>query len=148
MCRMEAFSPAWQAAHGISDGERIVCVDLDSIVVGSLDSLFDRDDPFVILQGIHTTNPCPYNGALWILRAGYRPDIANFGNWQGDDQEWLAHSIHAAPSFGPKNGVYGYQKPGWKTDRKLPSNACMVTFVAKDDPSRHLDIDWVRDNWK
>jgi hypothetical protein len=44
-------------------------------VTGPLDPLFDRKDDFTILQGINTTNPCPYNGSIWMLKAGARPEV-------------------------------------------------------------------------
>jgi hypothetical protein len=40
--RLRMFDPAWQAANGIEPGDRIVCMDLDLVVTGSLDELFDR----------------------------------------------------------------------------------------------------------
>jgi hypothetical protein len=33
-----------------------------------LDPLFDRDDEFTIMQGFNQTNPCPFNGSLWMFR--------------------------------------------------------------------------------
>jgi hypothetical protein len=63
--RSALFDPEWQARHGIEPGDRFVCLDLDLIVTGPLDGLFDRPEPFAILQGVNASNPCPYNGSVW-----------------------------------------------------------------------------------
>src|SRR5262245_57223052 len=49
--RLRMFSPRFQNYYCISPGTRIVCLDLDLIITGILDPLFDRTEPFVILQG-------------------------------------------------------------------------------------------------
>jgi hypothetical protein len=86
-------------------------MDLDLVVTGPLDALFDRPEPFVILQGVNAVNPCPFNGSLWMLEAGYRPDVWHefspelaakvpFHEFP-DDQAWLADMIPDAAGWGP-----------------------------------------------
>src|SRR5262245_49334841 len=62
LCRLRMFDPKWQAAHGVQRGDRLVCLDLDLIVTGVVDHIFDRPEDFVILGGANAANPCPYNG--------------------------------------------------------------------------------------
>lgn len=156
--RLRTFDPAWQAENGIEPGDRIVCLDLDLIVTGSLDGLFDREEPFVILQGVNSSNPCPFNGSLWMLEAGYRPDV-----WREfspelaekvpfyefpDDQAWLADMLPDAGSFGPEDGVYAFQKRGWPKGESLPRNAKVVCFPGWRDPSQYTRLDWVQQHWR
>lgn len=155
--RLRAFDPVWQAAMGILPGERIVNLDLDNVITGPLDGLFDRPEPFCILQGVNTANPCRYNGSLWMLRAGYRPDVwseftvekaaaitvAEFP----DDQRWFEYMMPDAGEFGPATGVYGFCKKGWPKGPNLPANARIVAFFGWRDPARFVAIDWVRKHW-
>lgn len=158
--RLRLFDPAWQAANGIEPGDRIVCMDLDLIVTGPLDELFDREEPFVILQGANAVNPCPFNGSLWMLRAGYRPDVWHefspelaakvpFHEFP-DDQAWLADMIPDAAGWtcGRESGVYAFQKRGWPKGEALPKDARMVAFPGWRDPSQYTRLDWVREHWR
>ena len=153
--RLRMFDPAWQ--DGIGADDRIVCLDLDMVVTGALDDLFDRPEPFVILQGVNSANPNPYNGSIWMLRKGYRPDVwADFSLKAAaavpfyafpDDQAWFHHKIPDAGAFGPKTGCYGFQKPGWPRGDALPANARLVAFFGKRDPVQFTHLDWVRRHW-
>lgn len=156
--RLRMFDPSWQAANGIDPGDRIVCMDLDLIVTGSLDGLFVRPDPFTILQNVNTSNPCEFNGSLWALDAGYRPDIWNefsldlaskiaFHSFP-DDQGWLWDMIPEAAAFGADDGVYAFQKKHWPKGEALPANACIVAFPGHRDPAKYTHLQWVKDNWK
>jgi hypothetical protein len=155
--RLRAFDPAWQAANDIEPGDRIVCLDLDLIITGSLNGLFDREEPFTILQGVNTSNPCPFNGSLWMLKAGYRPDVWHefspelaakivFDSFP-DDQAWFADMMPDAGSFGPEDGVYAFQKKGWPKGEALPKGARIVAFPGWRDPSQYTRLDWVQQHW-
>jgi hypothetical protein len=156
--RLRAFDPAWQARHGLAPGDRLVCLDLDLIVTGNLDGLFDRREPFAILQGVNSSNPCPYNGSVWALDVGYRPDVWSDFSLEAsakvphdsfpDDQAWFAHKLPDAGAFGPESGVYAFHKPGWPRGNALPRNARLVAFPGWRDPSGFTHLDWVRDSWR
>jgi hypothetical protein len=117
--RLRMFDPAWQEANGFRG--RLVCLDLDLVVTGPLDSLFDRPEPFVILQGVNASNPCPYNGSAMMLRAGAHPEVWSDFNLEAvkasaafefhDDQGWLHHKVPGAAGWGPGDGVYGWRDP-------------------------------------
>lgn len=156
--RLRAFDPFWQAEQGFMPGDRIVCMDLDLVVTGSLDGLFDRAEPFVILTGINSSNPCPYNGSLWMLRAGHRPDVWGDFSLEAaakvpfdsfpDDQAWMAHKLPDVGAFGPETGVYGFHKPGWPKGEALPKNASIVAFPGWRDPVGFQHLDWVKQHWR
>lgn len=158
--RLRMFDPEWQESIGVKEGDRLVCIDLDAIVTGPLDPLFARAEPFLILQGANSSNPCPYNGSLWMLRAGYRPDVWSDFSLDAaakmpfyafpDDQAWFHHKMPNENGWqvGKRSGVYAFQKPGWETGDNLPKDARLVCFPGRRDPEQFKHLYWVRDNWK
>ncbi len=156
--RLRMFDYGWQRNREIDD--RLVCLDLDMIITGPLDPLFDRPETFVILAGANSLNPCPYNGSVMMLRPGYNGHLfMNFSIEKAfqvkfyefpDDQGWIWHMLPDAATWqaGRKSGIYGYKKPGWPhhTDR-LPEQARIVAFPGHRQPKDFLRLDWVRDNW-
>jgi hypothetical protein len=155
--RLRMFDPEWQAEHKIVG--RLVCMDLDAIVTGPLDTLFDRPEEFVILRGGNASNPCPFNGSLQMLRAGARPDVWSDFSLKAagevpfyefpDDQAWLAAKMPDAAGWtvGPESGAYCFQKPGWPKGEALPADARFVAFPGWRDPSKFTHLDWVKRNW-
>lgn len=156
--RLRTFDLAWQAENGIKPGDHILCLDLDMVVTGQLDGLVYRAEPFVILQGVNSANPCRFNGSVWMLRAGYRPDVwSDFSLAKAkeigfyafpEDQRWMEYMIPDAGAWGPRDGVYGFQKPGWTTGNDLPAGAKLVAFFGKRDPSQFERLSWVRQHWR
>jgi hypothetical protein len=83
-------------------GERFVCMDLDCVIAGSLDPLFDVPDDFKMMIG---TAPKlrPYNGSMLLMTAGARPQVyteftperATLAgkHFLGSDQAWIAFSL-------------------------------------------------------
>jgi hypothetical protein len=155
--RLRMFDPAFQRHHGLKG--RVVCLDLDAIVTGPLDQVFDRDEDFVILQGANASNPCPYNGSLMSFRVGAHPDIwedfsldavkASPKHEFHDDQGWYWHKISDAAGWtaGPESGVYAFQKPGWPKGEKLPEDASLVVLPGWRDPAKFTHLDWVKEHW-
>ncbi len=159
-CRLRLFDPLWQLAVGIEEGDQIVSFDLDLIITGTLDPVFDRKEDFVILQGVNSSNPCPYNGSIFMLRAGEHEDVWNDFSIDKipkivsfefpDDQGWFHYKIPNAAAWGPSDGVYAFQKVGWPKGTDLPENAKIVAFPGWRDPSLPMfkDIPWIKANWK
>jgi len=158
--RMQLFDTAWQEELGIIKGNRIVSMDIDTVVTGQLDVLFNRPEPFTILQGINTTNPNPFNGSLWTVQAGYRPDawtdftleaFAKLSHHQAkpSEQDWMFHKFPDAAAWGPQDGVYGFKKRGWVggMEGALPDNAVLVTFPGRD-PAKYVEVPWIKKYWK
>lgn len=156
--RLRLFDPALQEKVCIKPGDRVVNLDLDLVVTGALDPLFNRKDDFTILQGINTTNPCPYNGSIWMLKAGARPDVWNDFSLAeanaktrihafADDQGWFEYKMPEAGAWGPPQGVYGFKKQGWPSGTTLPAGARVVAFPGWRDPSKFDRVEWIRENW-
>lgn len=157
--RLRLFDPEAQKASGILTGERIANLDLDLIVTGPLDPVFDRPEPFVILQGANSINPCNYNGSIFMLRAGAHPEVWRDFSFDAarrmpffefpDDQGWLWHKVPDAAGWkAGESGVYAFQKPGWPKGDDLPSDARIVAFPGWRDPAKFSHLDWVRQNWR
>lgn len=158
--RLRMFDQQWQFSRDIAPDDRMVCIDLDCVITGDLDPLFLRPDPFVILTGANAVNPCPFNGSLWMLRAGYRPDVWGDFSLEAaakipfyafpDDQSWFAHKIPDASAWqvGPRSGVYAFKKPGWPDGDALPKDARLVAFPGWRDPSKFGHLSWVKEHWR
>lgn len=156
--RLRLFDPAWQRNLGIVPGDRVVSLDLDLVVTGPLDALLDRKDDFTILQGINTSNPCPYNGSAWMLKAGARPDVWSDFSMDAaakvpfhafpDDQGWFWHKMPDAGAWRPDDGVYGFKKEGWPSGDELPAGAKVVAFPGWRDPSKFEHLNWIKKNWR
>jgi len=104
-------------------GGRFVCMDLDVVIAGSLDPLFDRRDDLVLFKG--TKPGRPYNGSMALIRAGCRPQVyeeftqtgaVEAGErFAGSDQAWLAHILGPGEAtWSEADGVYWYNR------RRLP----------------------------
>lgn len=157
--RLRMFDPAWQVQHKFSNaGDVLINVDIDTVVTGDLNPVVDRTEPFVIMQGANTANPCPYNGALILLQPGYASFVWDTFKTDApmpffeypDDQGWLHYTLPGAPGWvvGPEHGVYVFRKRGWpQGSDALPRGAKLVTFVRKH-PAELGHLDWVRENWR
>lgn len=135
--RLRLFAP--DAAETF--GERVVSIDLDTVIAGDLRPLFERSDDFVIWQDpFHAKQGC---GALWMLKTGSHPEvwngfdpdrspqIARGAGFMGSDQGYLSHRLFAAPRWTRADGVYSF-----RVDCKggLPKDARVVCFHGKTDP--------------
>lgn len=157
-CRLRMWDADWQERNFIDD--RLVCIDLDTVITGPLDDLFDRDEEFVIMQGGNASNPCPYNGALQMLCAGTNHHVWNNFSIEAasrapffefpDDQGWLSYQLPNAAGWkcGKESGVYVFRKPGWPEDDRLEDGAKLVTFSGWRNPEKFKDLSWVKEHWR
>jgi hypothetical protein len=157
LARLRMFDPEWQSANNIEG--RLVCLDLDTVITGPLDKLFDLQDSFVILQGANASNPCPYTGAMMMLRTGTHAEVwddfdlerlATIPKYEfADDQGWIAHKLPGAAGWkAGADGVYAFMKPGWPNKHGgLPDDARIVTFPGYRDPAQFKSLPWVQKHW-
>lgn len=157
-CRLVTFSTDWQRKLGLTIGDRVLVLDLDLVIVGNLRPLLERDQPFVILQGVNSpTHPTPYNGSVWLTTAGYRPDVWDDFSVEAaeklpkaefaDDQQWMFHKLPNAGAYTEKDGVWAFRKGAWEADTGLPANARIVAFPGRRDPSQFVNLPWLRRHW-
>lgn len=156
--RLKMFSDVLQKFMLVQD--RLVCLDLDTVITGPLDALFDRPEPLVVWQGANASNPCPYNCSVMMLRAGAHPEIWKDFSLEAaakipffefpDDQGWIAHKVPNAAGWkaGTQSGIYGFQKPGWPKGDALPKDARIVAFPGWRSPDKFKHLDWIKEHWR
>jgi hypothetical protein len=158
--RLRMFSQAFQKHYCIEPGTRLVCLDLDIIITGELDPLFDRPQSFVIFKGANAANPCPFNCSVMMVKAGQHGELWDaFSLEQAakipyyefpDDQGWIHHMVPSAAAWevGPMSGIYAFRKPRWPKDDRLPADARIVAFPGHRDPSQFIYLPWVAEHWR
>lgn len=137
-------------------GERFVSMDMDCVVAGSLDPLFDRPDDFVMYRGGHANRP--YNGSMVMMTAGARSQVyttftpegaAEAGQkYIGSDQAWISHVLGwGEATWGVEDGViwWGSQYNGQAPEKRI------MFFPGNPKPWDVVDLgidDWVRQNYR
>jgi hypothetical protein len=138
--RLRAFHPD----IGSVLGQRFVSMDLDTVIVGDLMPVFDRDEEFIALGDTNpTTN---YNGGLWMLTAGARarvwtefdpvesPRLAYQARQFGSDQAWISYCLGPKEAKWTKaDGVYSFRND-IRMGGHLPHDARLVSFHGEYDP--------------
>lgn len=145
--KVRAFHGTWQR----SLGDRILCLDLDAVILGSLDPLI-TDDDFRILEGTrdHTGEMIArYNGSLWLCKSGARPHFWSLFDEEtaareiaahvmpsgkrltGSDQAWLSVVSPLERTYTTADGVYQYARIPHGTS---PENARIVFFAGRRKP--------------
>lgn len=155
--RLKAFAPD---AHKVF-GERLLSLDLDTVIVNDITPLVDRPDDFVIWGESDFTTQW-YNGSAWLLRTGTRakvwtefdpetsPEKAQRAGARGSDQGWISHVLgKGEATWGRKDGVYSFRKHIAPNDYKLPADARLVAFHGRWDPWGYdaQKIPWVREHY-
>lgn len=157
--RLKVFAPD----AGEVFGERLVSIDLDTVVVGDLTPLFDRPEDFVIWGESDFPHTTPYCGSLWMLRTGTRPQVwtafdpktspqqAWNAGCRGSDQGWLSYILGKGEATWTRmDGVYSFRKHVSRLPyAALPGDARLVSFHGKVDPwsPRAMNIPWVREHY-
>lgn len=160
--RLRIFDPEFQYKVEIAVDQkfdRFATIDLDTVLTKNIDPLFDIDAKFAIMQGGNAANPCPYNGALQLLRKGAYPEVWDDFTLEKaskvpfysfpDDQGWIHHKLPNMPGWKTgTQGVYVFRKPGWPdaTDN-LPKDARLVTFINKT-PKQLQHLPWIKEHWR
>ena len=139
--RLRLFSP-W-AQHF---GDRLISIDLDTIILGDITDLFD-DQLFKVNAGF----AAPYNGAMWQVRPGEVKDLwamldrssvrvarrsrnEQGCRWIGSDQVFMSQYLPGATTWGPEDGVYHHTRT-----KVVPDDCRMLFFAGSQKPwdSRH-----------
>lgn len=143
-------------------GDRIVSLDLDTVIVGDLTPLWDIDADFKIWGD--TSPRTWYNGSMFYVRAGARaclwdefdpvqsPILAKRAGKLGSDQAWISYRLGPGEQrWSQDDGVYSWRVHLAPNGGALPNNAVVVNFHGKDKPwtprvyDRH---EWIRRNWR
>jgi hypothetical protein len=156
-------------------GERILLLDLDTVIVGHLDPLLDTQSDFKAWKDSgypRKANVGKYNTSMVLLAAGSHPEI-----WEAyqreaatirvtpsghSDQAFVSRTLgDAYPVWTVSDGVYSFRAdlarhrfPSFRLDvlkpTKLPRNARVVFFHGNVDPSEpemRAAHPWIAENW-
>lgn len=149
-------------------GTRIVSMDLDMVIVGNLDSLLDRPEPFVGYRTTRGLVPRVYNGSIFMFDCGPRssiydiydrfdpntsPQEAADAGYSGTDQAWMAHVLGPnRPYWTADDGILSWRRDivTQPSTRALPAHAKLVVFFGPDKPwhKKCQRVDWIKENWK
>lgn len=137
--RLSLFRPDAAALFG---ADRVINMDLDIIVTGSLDGMFGCRDDFRIARG--TASSRAFNGSVFMLRLGSRPHVfaeftperaAEAGRKHiGSDQSWMARCLAGSSTWGPEDGLVAWQH------RHLARDARIVTFPGSTKPATLVEV--------
>jgi hypothetical protein len=155
--RLKLFSAEAEAIIG----PRFAVLDLDTVIVGDMSQIFDRQEDFLIWGDTHPKTW--YNGSLWMLTAGSRrqvwetfdplnsPKRSKAAGCFGSDQGWISYCLGPnEATFGKADGVYSYRVHVDPSGGRLPENARIVMFHGHVDPwAPHAQRRaWVRENYR
>lgn len=147
---------------GETFGERVVSIDLDTVIVSDVTPLFDRTEDFVIWGESDFPHTTPYCGSLWMLKTGSRPHVwtafhpetspreAWRAGCRGSDQGWLAYILgKGEATWTRKDGVYSQRKHISKLGNRLPDNARLISWHGKVDPWTYssMQIPYVKQHY-
>ena len=156
--RLKLFAPE----AGQMFGPKVVSIDLDMVIVGRLEPLFDVDVDFKIWGESDFPGRQAYNGSLWMLRTGTRPrvwtefnpktspSIAHHAGSRGSDQGWINFILgKKEATWSRKDGVYSWRKHVARLGGRLPDDARVVAFHGKEDPwnYRMQQIPWIQQHY-
>lgn len=152
--KIELFRPA------IFDADRVLYLDLDTIITGSLDDIAARPEPFLGLMDFYRKPPkCParFASGLMLWTPGYRAIYDGFRTAPNEimnacrfgDQQWIER--HIEPTFW--QDVLPGQAVSYKVDirdkglTEPPRDARAVCFHGRPRPFEVKDY-WVCDYWQ
>jgi hypothetical protein len=160
--RLKIFDAETTRALGITEGERVVSIDLDCVLVSDLVPMFERAGDLVAWKGIGTFRPVVYNGSLFMFRAGRlqwlwdefdpieSPKQTREARYFGSDQAWLSFRLNGkAPGWDVEHGVYSYARDVHL--QELPANARVVFFNGKRKPweaKTQASAPWITRHWR
>lgn len=107
--RLRLYDPQIQSKLGIKRGDRVVSIDLDTLVVGSLDTILSTTGLYVGWELRGTYHPKVFNGSFQMFTAGEldyiwldfdpsrSPYVASDAGYKGSDQAWLSYNLARNP---------------------------------------------------
>jgi hypothetical protein len=162
--RLKLFDAATTRSMGVEDGERVVSMDLDALILGDITAMFDGEPTdFAAWKGIGSFRPLVYNGSLWMLRAGRlqhmwdefdpltSPQETRDAKYFGSDQAWLSFKLapHNYPGWDVEQGVFSFSRD--ILTKPFPADPRIIFFNGKRKPweeRTQLMAPWIREHWR
>jgi hypothetical protein len=153
---------------GIIGADRVLNLDLDMAVVGSLDHIASRPEPSVWFRNPNWPAPARafYQSSFQLFTAGTHPELyedfdpketPKWVNWRfgGAEQAWISERLDwDLPFIDARDGMYGAGRIGdWNSDQtcSLPDNACLITFPGNrmcDQPDVQAKFPWLKEHYR
>jgi hypothetical protein len=124
-------------------GDRFVSMDMDCVITGSLDPLFDRPEDIVLYAAPPGSKPATrrFNGSMLMMTAGARPHVFDqfdptaaaraSAELFGSDQAWISASLDGSEStWSEADGVYWAGR--WEND--IAARCRVVFFQGEAKP--------------
>lgn len=148
-------------------GERILYLDLDTVIVDSIDAIVDRPEPLVLWRNPNFVYPrrARYNTSIMLIEAGCRPELYEAFDSEvhpalmrqqtsGTDQAWISANTDPEehPYWDAHDGIYGAGRPRDRVrgvGTTLPKGARIVFFPGPREPSMREVQDkhpWIREH--
>lgn len=157
--RLKAFAPEMQ--HIL--GPKFLWLDLDTVICGNMDHILTDPSDFKMYADTH--NRTYYNGSVVMYKSGTYPTlwtefnrresprVGKLRGFIGSDQAWIsAHLGPHQPKFKTDDGIYSFRIHFEKINRRsLPTNASMILFHGRHDPSQpevQARYPWVKEYWR
>jgi hypothetical protein len=146
-------------------GPRFVCIDLDTVICGPIDPLFDHEAAFKVWRD--PLRPHQYCTSVFQMDAGAFPHVyesfdvskalalRHCGRYNGYDQAWISHVLPGQPVWTEQDGVLSFKRNILNADtleasgpsaRQLPAHARIVNFHGKynpRDPAVQAAMPWI-----
>lgn len=117
--RLKLYDGATQAALGINAGDRVLGLDLDTLICGDVRSIMDTPGRYVGWELKNHDGQMVFNGSFQMFTAGDLQDVwsefradpfaaraaATARGFRGSDQAWITHKVHG------KDGSVGLKWP-------------------------------------
>lgn len=162
--RLKLFDQATQIAMGISPGDRVTSLDLDTVLTGDMTPHWSKPHPFVgwAVRGTHHLRV--FNGSMWMFTAGEQqhiwnnfdpnstPDRCHRAGYLGSDQSWLSYNFAKSPHCGTWTYPHAVSYPREVARRPILSKATSIVFFHGGkkpwDEKVQRDSPWIKQHWK
>ena len=129
--------------------ERLLFLDLDTVIVDNMDFLFEYDGPFAILSDFY--HPAHYGSAVMSIAPGFGASIwadyteAQHGRWWGD-QVWIET---CAPGADRWQDLYPGKIVSYKVQCQdgVPAGASIVCFHGEPRPHQVTHLPFMQEHW-
>lgn len=157
--RLKMFSHEFGKIIG---GKRFVSIDLDTVIVGDMSPVWNREEDFIIWGDTHPKTL--YNGSMQMMSVGSRAHVwekfdprespiqTRKAKIMGSDQAWISYILGPGEAkWTQADGVYSYRMHLRQSGGQLPKDARIVFFHGNMDPWDYEirgKLDWVKEAWR
>jgi len=148
--------PGWWGKLEVFDPpERVIFLDLDTVITGNVDFLFEYNGPFAILRDFGTPRGDNYGSAVMSISAGYGKQVIEGFKTDADsimkrlygDGNWIRESAPGADFW---QDIYPGKIKSFKVDdlENGPKGASIVCYHGSPRPHEMTHLGWMREFWK